>query len=450
MNNLKFTDCDEFKREPIAKKVSSLLNSSIDLSPMVIDGGWGTGKTIFCHKLINLMQEQDRSHLVYVDAFKADHADEPLLTILAEILKILPEGESRDNFIQKVLPTVRYGLKTLAKAGVAHILRQDTTTLVDEFDKEIQQVADKAIDSSVESLLRDHVKANESLEALQSLMSEITREKSIIVFIDELDRCRPDFAVSMLEVIKHTFSVEGVKFVLVTNINQLKASINHRYGDSVNAKQYLNKFIKFTFVLPNSFSESLGHARTLASVHHYQNLVHQSSILEKLNLTENAELSFVSHIIKVQQLSLREVETLVRYIEIFQNLSNDGGLASHITAGYRLLKIFGIVLFCFSKQIASSLTQSRSDAQKIAEYLGENRIVPLNEGSVDAEHHQVVLTMIAQECFYNSSLFKAEEGQHEAEWEHLISRYFSKVGANPVEGERSKIVVKAIQTLNLM
>ena len=153
---------------------------------------------------------------------------------------------------------------------------------------------------------------------------------------------------------------------------------------------------------------------------------------------------------EVQQLSLREVETLVRYIEIFQNLSNDGGLASHIAAGYRLLKIFGIVLFCFNKQIASSLTQSRSDAQKIAEYLGENRIVPLNEGSVDAEHHQVVLTMIAQECFYNSSLFKAEEGQHEAEWEHLISRYFSKVGANPVEGERSKIVVKAIQTLNLM
>lgn len=450
MKNLTFTERDEFKRKSVAEKVSLLLESPIDVSPMVIDGGWGTGKTEFCHKLINLMMEKDSHHLIYVDAFQADHADEPLLTILAEILKVLPEGEQREGFVQKVLPTIRYGLKTLAKAGVAHVLKQDTDTVLDEFDKEIQKIADKAIDSSVESLLKDHIKANESLETLRKTMADLTEEKPIVVFIDELDRCRPDFAVSILEVIKHTFSVDGVQFVLVTNTNQLKASINHRYGDSVNAQQYLDKFLKFTFILPNSFSESASYTKSLVSVHHYRNLVSQSPILRTLNLTENAEFSFISHIIKVQHLSLREVETLVRYIEIYQQLSGEEALGTNIVFGYRLLRLFGVVLFCFNKQIASSLTQSRSDAQKIAEYLGENRIVPLNEGSVDAEHHQVVLTMIAQECFYNSSLFKAEEGQHEAEWEHLISRYFSKVGANPVEGERSKIVVKAIQTLNLM
>ncbi|WP_172438158.1 P-loop NTPase fold protein [Vibrio sp. PID17_43] len=448
MNNITFTDRDEFKRETVAEKVALLLESSIDISPMVVDGGWGTGKTEFCHKLINLMKGKDSHHLIYVDAFQADHADEPLLTILAEILKVLPEGEQRESFVQKVLPTVRYGLKTLAKAGVAHVLKQDTKTVLDGFDKEIQKVADKAIDSSVESLLKDHIKANESLEALQKMMADITEEKPIVVFIDELDRCRPDFAVNILEVIKHTFPVSGVQFVLVTNTSQLKASINHRYGDSVDAQQYLDKFLKFTFTLPNSFSESTGYTKSLASVHHYRNLMNQSPILGALNLAENSEFSFISHIIKVRHLSLREVETLVRYIEIYQQLSGEGALDTDF--GYRLLRLFGIVLFCFNKEIASSLTQSKADAKQIAEYLGEHQIVPIHEGGLNAEHHQVVLTMIAQECFYNSALFKAEEGHHESEWEQLITQYFIRGGFPPREGERSKIVVEAIQTLNLM
>ncbi|HIF9176012.1 TPA: KAP family P-loop NTPase fold protein [Photobacterium damselae] len=450
MKNITFTERDDFKRKSVAEKVSLLLESPIDVSPMVIDGGWGTGKTEFCHKLINLMMEKDSHHLIYIDAFQADHADEPLLTILAEILKVLPEGEQREGFVQKILPTVRYGLKTLAKAGVAHVLKQDTDTVFDGFDKEIQQIADKAIDSSVESLLKDHIKANESLETLQKTMADLTEEKPIIIFIDELDRCRPDFAVSLLEVIKHTFSVNGVQFVLVTNTNQLKASINHKYGDSVNAQQYLDKFLKFTFILPNSFSESAGSAKSLVSVHHYRNLVSQSPILGTLNLTENAEFSFISHIIKVQHLSLREVETLVRYIEIYQQLSGEEALGTNIVLGYRLLRLFGVVLFCFNKQIASSLTQSRADAKQIAEYLGEHQIVPIHEGGLDAEHHQVILTMIAQECWYNSDLFEPNDEHHDSEWHHLIEAYFRQARISPRKGERSKITGEAIQTLNLM
>ncbi|HCH6178759.1 TPA: KAP family NTPase [Vibrio parahaemolyticus] len=450
MNNITFACRDEFKRETVAEKVALLLESSIDISPMVVDGGWGTGKTEFCHKLINLMKGRDSHHLIYVDAFQADHADEPLLTILAEILKVLPEGEQRESFVQKVLPTVRYGLKTLAKAGVAHVLKQDTETVLDGFDKEIQKVADKAIDSSVESLLKDHIKANESLEALQKMMADITEEKPIVVFIDELDRCRPDFAVNILEVIKHTFPVSGVQFVLVTNTNQLKASINHRYGDSVNAQQYLDNFLKFTFVLPNTFSDHVGMNKSLASVRHYQNLVEQSMTLNASKLSENAEFDFIRHIIKEQRLSLREVETLVRYLEVYQHLTAGENLASSVAFGYRLLRLFGVVLFCFNKQLASSITQSKGDAKKLAEYLGEHQIVPIREGGLEAAHHQVVLTMIAQECFYNSALFKAEEGQHESEWEQLITQYFIKGGFPPREGERSRIVVEAIQTLNLM
>lgn len=91
-----------------------------------------------------------------------------------------------------------------------------------------------------------------------------------MLFVDELDRCRPDFAVNMLEIIKHTFNVKGVQFVLVTNTQQLRSSINHCYGETVDAQRYLDKFLKYSFSLPqvqglNTYQEtsvSLSHYKT--------------------------------------------------------------------------------------------------------------------------------------------------------------------------------------------
>lgn len=91
-----------------------------------------------------------------------------------------------------------------------------------------------------------------------------------MLFIDELDRCKPDFAIHMLEVIKHVFDVEGVQFVLVCNTQQLKASICHCYGGSVDAQRYLDKFLKFTFALPKYIDEN---QRVNASIRHYKNLI---------------------------------------------------------------------------------------------------------------------------------------------------------------------------------
>lgn len=448
ITTLTFDERDEFNRKVIAEKAITLLSSEIEVSPMVIDGGWGTGKTEFCHKLMNLMKEAENHHLIYVDAFQADHADEPLLTVLAEVLKILPEGEVRSSFTQKVLPALRYGLKALAKAGVGHILRQDAADVVDDFDKEIQKAADNAINSSVESMLKDHVKASESLKSLQEALQEIAIQKPIVLFIDEFDRCRPNFAVNMLEIIKHTFDVEGVQFVLITNTQQLKASINHCYGHTIDAQRYLDKFLKFTFKLQNKFDVN-GNQQFEASVTHYQNLIKQSSVLSTTKLDQDAEFDFVSHVIITQSLSLREVETLIRYMEIYQTLSDEKALAENVVFGYKLLRLMGVILFCFNEELTSAIFKGRSDAAKLAHFLDENRIAPIIENDLRADHHQVVLTMLGQECFFNSELFTPEEGHHEAEWENLIRQYFRGGGFPPEKGERSRVVVNTIEILSL-
>ena len=327
------------------------------------------------------------------------------------------------------------------------LLRQDVVEVADEFDKEIQKAADKAIDASVESLLKEHVKASKNLSALQTAMAEIAEQKPIILFVDELDRCRPDFAVNMLEIIKHTFDVVGVQFILITNTQQLRASINHCYGSTVNAQRYLDKFLKFSFELPRLMNDR-GQQFTLASITHYKNLIITSETLKLTELAQNSDFAFISHIIDKQNLSLREVETLVRYLEIYHQLSDRTALAGNIIFGYRLLRLLGVALFCFNKDIANSFVQGRADAKQLANWLGVYRLVPLNEGGVYPEHHDVVATMLGQDCFSNSEMFLPEEGHHKAEWDQIISEYFTR--RPPRNGKRIDVTIEAINSLGLL
>jgi len=444
-----FNHRDEFQRKSIAEKAISLLTADFDVSPMVIDGSWGTGKTEFCHKLINLMKEQeDGPNIVYIDAFKADHADEPLLTIIAEVLKLVPDAEL-DGVMQKILPALRFGLKTSAKAALGHLLRQDSTDVVDDFEKEIKQAADKAIDASVESLLKDHIKANESLKALQTALKNIASDKPIVLFIDELDRCRPNFAVDMLETIKHTFDVPSIQFVLITNTTQLKASINHIYGESVDAQRYLDKFLKFTFKLPHQVKENR-HTKVQASIAHYRNLIDQNPIFGETKLKDEPALDLVNRIIEVNQLSLREIETLVRHLEIYQRLTNNEGLANNIIFGYMLLRLLGISLFSIKPELANSIVIGRADAKELGYFLGDEKIVALTEDHYSyLEHYQALLTMLGQECYVNSSLFTPETEESKKTWEKLIYQYFNRGGFAPDMGRRSQAVIETIDVLTL-
>ena len=86
---------------------------------------------------------------------------------------------------------------------------------------------------------------------LKALFDEIINEhgERLILFVDELDRCKPDFAVRVLERLKHYFTIDDrVKIVFSVNINQLEHTIKHFYGDDFDSHRYLDRF--FDMVLP--------------------------------------------------------------------------------------------------------------------------------------------------------------------------------------------------------
>jgi len=438
---------DEFRREQIADKVISLLTSDIDISPMVIDGHWGTGKTEFCHKLMGKFKaEHENYRLLYIDAFQADHADNPLLTILAEVLSLLPDGEQKQSLREKIIPVVRYGIKTTLKAGVSHLLRENADKIGEDLDQYLQEAADKAIDASVMAMLKDHEEAQRNLKALQSVLAEVAGNNPIVIFIDELDRCRPDYSVQMLEVIKHTFHVENVKFVLITNTAQLRAAIHHSYGPDVDAQRYLDKFLKFSFYLPN-FIPSNSSEKTLASVEHFNSLVRMSPVLRdtKLNDFNNGVYGFTTSLISHNQLSLRETETFIRYLEIFHTLSN--GMDTKIIFGHTLLRVLGVFIFCFRTDVAAAVQSNNVDAKQIAALLGLRSLENIENESRYPLHTEVIAALLTPACTSNGDVYKPNTEELQKTIQDYEFRYFNHQGLR--QGHEFGSVLKAIEVLNL-
>ncbi len=413
---------------------------------MVIDGNWGPGKTEFCQKLIHLIKDEETNlRPIYVDAFKADHANEPLMTLMAAVLTALPEAE-RQPLIKKALPAIKFGVKTTLKAGTSWLLKQDTADVVDGFETELKNAGDELINHAVESLLVNHVAAEENINTLQAALAELANETPIVVFIDELDRCRPDFAVNMLENIKHVFNIEGVQFVLITNFDQLRSSINHCYGNGLDAQRYLDKFVQFNLSLSDTHKPN-GHEAVLASVTHQQTLINESELLDNTNLNAAGISDFLTTLITVNQLSLREVETFVLYMEIYQTLTDKKGLADSVIFGYCLLSIWGIFLYCFKYDIADNMVRGEVIVPEIAKVLGKLQLFRKWD-SIYPDHADAIMAMTCIEYTNSDKKFSFSTEEEQQRWKKSIGELFQNgYGSSP--GSFQTIISRTIETLKL-
>lgn len=448
-DDITFNVRDEFGRKVIAEKAASLLVSDVQVSPMIIDGGWGTGKTEFCKKLINHINENHPNYgVVYIDAFRYDNNSEPLLAVLSSIIKLLPEGE-KATLIEKALPAIKFGIKTTLKSGVSWVLKQDAADIADDFEGDLKDAGDAAANHAVETVLKDHVSSEENIELLINTLEEITNEKPIIIVIDELDRCRPDYSVTMLEYIKHIFNVKNIQFILVTNTEQLKSSVNHTYGATIDAQKYLDKFVSYSFVLPHVINPQ-AHNESLVSVIHLRSLLDESEVLAHAGtkLTEEGVFHLLETFVKVNNLSLREVETLVRYLEIYQVITDGEGFKENLLFGHLLLRVMGIYVFCFHNTQAELLSRGITDCSFLSSIIGKTSLSDFNNG-----HRGIINLLVAiftSESNINNDNFEPEYEENRAAWEGDIRGLFARGGFPPDRGERMKIVTNTIHTLKLL
>ncbi|EHU8075437.1 hypothetical protein KZN62_000367 [Vibrio cholerae] len=241
--------------------LSSYLRTQKSPLVMNLDGGWGTGKTTFLKQLYTDLHYTHDYACIYIDAWESDYSNDPLLVIVSELL----EQIKRVNQHFKAADTEKRIFTTLGKfskrawnttaIGVGTYLsgRVDNGAVVELAKQFTFSDADAAIVGTnlttgykqQKSALND---ARESLEALVDYC--LLDKKKVFVLIDELDRCRPSYAIEMLETIKHFFELKNYIFVVATDTEQLSHSVKAVYGDRFDGKEYLSRFFSRSAKLP--------------------------------------------------------------------------------------------------------------------------------------------------------------------------------------------------------
>jgi hypothetical protein len=154
------------------------------------------------------------------------------------------------------MATVKKVASTFAKRGLVAGVKVGTMGVLD-LDKVQEDVLSNESGKAAEDLIESFKKEKRSLEKFRESLEEAVQaigesgpQHSLVFFIDELDRCRPSFAIELLERVKHLFDVKNIVFVLSIDKKQLEAITAAVYGERIDATEYLRRFIDLDFSLP--------------------------------------------------------------------------------------------------------------------------------------------------------------------------------------------------------
>lgn len=209
-----------------------------------ISAEFGIGKTFFCDKLQQVLIK-DKIKAGKLNIWEMDFYENPLMPILAELNRLYDEKgkklpskilDSLDKFSSKSFAVL---CETIAKIASNTALDVDVIEICKERFKS-------------ETIYEDYTNYKSALNELKESLKEWSasqKGKPIVVIIDELDRCKPDYAVKTLEVLKHIFDIPGFVFVLAIDEEQLKNSVQTLFG-TINYEGYKRKFINNSFKLP--------------------------------------------------------------------------------------------------------------------------------------------------------------------------------------------------------
>ncbi len=252
-----FEGHDMLGRAETGKKLSELVERIDEPLVIALDGAWGSGKSFFlkCWVGEHLKEEKHKAETVYFDAFKHDYLDEPLIGLTQAIADRLPADSRGRKFIQSSKKVVsKLGMPALRIAGAAATggATEVTGAVLDGVIKSGWKEAEKA----AQDFWNTHTAKAAAMEQFRSALEQLTKpnedkepQQKLVIVVDELDRCRPDYALSLLEIIKHFFNVPGVHFVLGVNLMELQNSVKARYGAGVDSERYLQKFITLNMKL---------------------------------------------------------------------------------------------------------------------------------------------------------------------------------------------------------
>ena len=252
---------DLLNRQEIINQCLHLLKIISDnrlSSTFALNGAWGTGKTFVLNRLMKQLldyQDGEKFFVFHYNCWQYDFYDEPLVAIVAAFLDSVDQENHlfSDSLREKAKQGMSFAKPILEKIAkdfikkkigidVADLLTllKDSTESLDSFNESIEDMHDydkffsfkKAITSAQESLL------------------SLTQNRTVVVIVDELDRCLPSYTIKVLERLHHLFSgLDNCAIILAVDKSQLECTVHQIFGMDTNPSQYLKKFINFEIQL---------------------------------------------------------------------------------------------------------------------------------------------------------------------------------------------------------
>lgn len=217
---------DPFSRDRLGRRrrVEALcrLVMDEDSSAVVsVNGGFGTGKSVFLRMCAAHLRQEEVA-VVEFNAWQQGHTGSPLVDLVSALGR---DGSDIAKRLKRIARDVAWSLISAATHGVVDLSGSTEPAQASRFG-EWDQAEDQISDFK---------------DALSELA--IDSDGRLVVLIDELDRCRPDYAIDTLNVARHLFDVPGVVIVMGINRTELAYRVQKIYGERCDADEYLRRFV---------------------------------------------------------------------------------------------------------------------------------------------------------------------------------------------------------------
>lgn len=250
---------DILNRDPFVKQVINMLESISDnkvSTCFAIDGEWGTGKSFVLDMIENELNGpySEKYFVVRYNCWKYDYYEEPLIAIVSSIIaeieakvSFFPDSEEKQEILGMFKAA---GISLLSLANTA-LKAQTGLDIQSAYETVIKGEKDGAAKYEKEHAYDTYLGLNKVIDKLSGLLQEIANEYTVVLIVDELDRCIPEYAIKVLERLHHlTEEKNNIITIIATDKKQLECSIKHLFGFK-DGNKYLEKFINFDITLNN-------------------------------------------------------------------------------------------------------------------------------------------------------------------------------------------------------
>jgi len=362
---------DALNREEYATVLMQFFSNTEESLTLAINSGWGTGKTTFIIMLQQLLENKEFPTILF-NAWENDYSDNALVSLIGEIISKIKEEKHNNHIMEEKITKqiVEDGAKLIK--SIPHFIKLLTANQIDL--KNLEKIQDEFSYSLAKNKLLEYTENKKDITQFKKHLQEYVRTitnlgtdkfKPLIFFIDELDRCRPNFTIELLEKLKHIFDIEGVIFVLSIDKIELEKTIKVIYGD-IEIDGYLRKFIDFTYRLPTPSIEEF--CNYLIQSYGFEERFNEVTT-EDDNWAKDEITKTMSAFSKAFNFSLRKIE------QCFSQLSIVLKTIDKQSDYFPIYTSFLICLNNYNEKVYYEFVHKEKDDNAILELLEKNEVV---------------------------------------------------------------------------